>query len=310
MTSSFYYRCPSSLLERAADRPPARVGVVAAGAITPMQSARLAVQHGLVEPVLIGEEGEIEKQAAELEWDISGLEIVSASGAAACAAAGVALAARGAVSILMKGQLHTDIFMQATLARSAGLRTGRRFTHIFHMTGPMLKAPLLISDAALNIAPDVTKKCAIIENALAVADGLGLAAPKIALLSATEEQNPAIPSSIEAALVVEKMLAQNPDLLIGGPFAMDNAISLEAAQIKGISHPVAGMANLLIVPDLVCGNILFKTLVFLMGSCAAGLVVGAKVPIIVTSRADPPEARLASLAVAVILAGHSMFSAL
>lgn len=301
MLNSRPYECPPALLERAAGRAPARTAVVSAGSALPMESAKLAAEHNLIEPVLVGETAAIRAEAERLGWDIGDLRIVEATGEQACATAGAALAGAGEVDVLMKGQLHTDTFMSAILKKEAGLRTGRRFTHVFHITVPGSDKVLFVSDGAINIAPDVKTKVEITRNAVDVARGLGVARPKVALLSATEEVNPAMPSSVEAAEVVRLVSELEPDLDIGGPFAMDNAVSPDAARTKKIDHPVAGHADVLIVPEVVSGNILFKTLVYFLGACAAGLVVGAKVPIVLTSRADPPEARLASAAAAAIL---------
>lgn len=295
------YVCPPALLRQADGQPPARTAVVAAGAALPMESARLATDAGLIEPVLVGDPTAIHAEADRLGWDIAGLRIVAADGEQACAAAGAALAGRGDVEVLMKGQLHTDTFMSAILNKSAGLRTGRRFTHIFHITVPDSDRVLFISDGAINIAPDIRTRIEITCNAVEVARGLGIARPKVALLSATEEINLAIPSSAAAAEIAEAVRGLDPDLDITGPLALDNAISPAAAQTKTIDHPVAGRADILILPEIVSGNILFKSLVYFAGACAAGLVVGAKVPVVLTSRADPPAARLASAAAAAVL---------
>lgn len=301
MLSTEPFECPSYLLAKAAPLPPIRTAVVNAGAALPMESARLAVERGIIEPVLIGEPDAISSAAKSMQWDISHVQIVTAHGEAQAATIAAAMAANDQVDIIMKGHIHTDAFMSALVKAEAGLRTDRRFTHVFHMTVPHRDAVLLISDAAVNVHPDVDTKMQIVKNAVDLAHALGNQEPRVALLSATEAVTERMPSSVHAATLAERARTEVPGAIVHGPLAFDNAISPQAVKIKGIEHPVAGHADILVVPDIVTGNALFKMMVYFMSACAAGVVLGAKVPIILTSRADPPEARLASAAIAAIL---------
>ena len=301
MLSSLPIEAPKALLERASGGPPARTLVV--GADTPMalESAKVAVDHGLIEPVLIGDPGLMADAAAEIGWDIAGFDLISAVGEAALADAAAEAVADPAIRIVMKGQIHTDALMAAMLRREAGVRTGSRMSHVFHMTVPGSDRPLLITDGALNVAPNEKTRQAILTNLVALCPAIGIDRPKIALLSATETPMESMPSSLDAAALRDWGVAQGLDAEIDGPLAFDNAVSAEAVAIKGMTgRPVAGHANALLVPSIETGNALFKMLVWFKSACAAGVVVGGRVPIIITSRADPPAARLASAALAVL----------
>lgn len=302
MLSNVPHEFPAYLKKLTAGLPPLPMAVVGAAHPLVLDSARRAAEEGFIEPVLIGDPDEIRAIAAGTGWDVSRFRIVPAEGEAKTAETGAALASRGEVAALMKGHVHTDALMRAVLARDAGLRTDRRTSHVFHMTVPGRDRVIHITDAAINISPGVGEKLDITLNAVELARKLGMAEPKVALLSGAETVNPAMPSSVEADEVVRR--ANNGAVtgaIVDGPFGFDNAVSPEAARIKGIDSPVAGQADILVVPNLEAGNFLFKQMVYFMSATAAGLVMGAKVPIVLTSRADPPEARLAAAAIASIV---------
>ncbi|MFV2034128.1 MAG: phosphate acyltransferase [Halocynthiibacter sp.] len=310
MTSPFLSKrnpvCPPELLARAARSGPARVAIARAGAPLPMQAAFEATAAALMIPVFIGERAAIEHEAAALDWDISNFELIETVGEAAAGAAAAALCGDGGADVLMKGQLHTDVFMKAALDRNAGLRTGRRFVHIFHISHPDGGRPIVLSDAAINVRPDIETRRGAILSVVAVLNALGNDRPKIALLSATELPLPSVPSALEARALADWARVNVPGAHVSGPLALDLILSPEAARIKGLTgDPVAGHADGIIVPDVVSGNVLFKSLVYLTGACAAGVVLGGRVPLLVTSRADPPAARLASVALAAIIAGNA-----
>lgn len=302
MLSKLPFEFPSYLSEQAAGLPPLPMAVAGAGHPLALDSARRAAEAGFIEPVLVGDPDEIAAVAREIGWDISTLRIAAAADETHAAEAAAALASGGEVGALMKGHVHTDTLMRAILNRSAGLRTGRRVSHVFHMTVPGRDRVLHITDAAVNVHPGVSEKLDIVANAVELAQRLGMDEPKVALLSGAETVNPSMPSSVEAKEVVH--LANNgaiTNAVIDGPFGFDNAVSPEAARIKGVDSPVAGQADILVVPSLEAGNFLFKQMVYFMSATAAGLVMGAKVPVVLTSRADPPEARLAAAAIASII---------
>ena len=292
--------CPKSLLDAVNGRPPVRTGVVNAVSTVVLESVRDAVEAGVIEPVLFGDSGEIAKGAATLGWDMPELEVVDAADEGTAALLAAQAAGRGEVAALMKGHVHTDVFMRAVLNRDAGLRTGKRLSHIFHMTVPGRDGRLLISDAALNTHPDIDTKKAIIGNVVTLAGALGLERPKVALLSATEEPNEHMPSSMDAVQLAEWAKTEIANADVQGPLAFDLAVSPDAARIKGVEGPVVGRADAVVVPDIVTGNSLFKMMVYYMAACAGGLVMGAKVPVLLTSRADPPPARLASACLAAL----------
>jgi len=265
--------------------------------------AMAAARAGLVLPVLVGPRARIEAAAREAGCDISGVEVVDTPHSHASAARAVELVREGCAGALMKGSLHTDELMGAVVARETGLRTERRISHCFVMAVPGHEEPLVLTDAAVNIAPTLEDKVDIVQNAIDLAHALGFAEARVAILSAMETVNPKLPSTIEAAALC-KMADRGQIVggLIDGPLALDNAIDPEAAAIKKIASPVAGRANVLVVPDLEAGNMLAKSLSFLAGADCAGIVLGARVPIVLTSRADSELARLASCCVAVLVA--------
>jgi phosphotransacetylase len=302
MLSEIPHEFPGYLKDLTQGLPPLPMAVVGAGHPLVIDSARRAADEGFIEPVLVGDPDEIAVLAADVGWDISKFRVVPAEGEAGTAETGAALARGGEVAALMKGHVHTDALMRAVLKRDAGLRTDRRISHVFHMTVPGRDRVIHITDAAVNIGPGVSEKIDITLNAVELARKLGMAEPKVALLSGAETVNPAMASSVEADEVVR--LANNGAVtgaIVDGPFGFDNAVSPEAARIKGIDSPVAGQADILVVPNLEAGNFLFKQMVYFMSATAAGLVMGARVPIVLTSRADPPEARLAAAAIASIV---------
>lgn len=272
---------------------------------TSLRGAMEAAEQRLLEPILVGPKQRIVDLAKASGIDIGGAKIVDAPHSVAAAEQAVALVHEGKAELLMKGSLHSDELLSAVTRRDTGLRTGRRISHVFIMDVPTHPQTLFITDAAVNIAPDLLAKRDIIQNAIDLYAALGLGIPKVAILSAVETVNPSIPSTIEAAALCKMAdRGQITGGVLDGPLAFDNAISLEAARIKGIKSAVAGQAQILVVPDLEAGNMLAKNLTFLSGADAAGLVLGARVPVILTSRADNVRTRMASCAVAALLA-HS-----
>jgi phosphate acetyltransferase len=264
-----------------------------------VEAARLR----LIEPILVGPIERIRRVAAENGLDISAMELVDAPHSHASAAKAVELVGAGRAEALMKGSLHTDELMGAAVSREAGLRTERRISHCFVMDVPSYPDPLIVTDAAINISPDLDEKADIIQNAIDLAHAMGVTQVRVAVLSAMETVTAKVPSTIEAAALCKMAeRGQITGALLDGPLALDNAISPEAAAIKKIASSVAGHANVLAVPDLEAGNMLAKSLSFLAGADSAGIVLGARVPIILTSRADTLLSRLASCAVAVMVA--------
>ena len=270
---------------------------------TSLRGALEAADEALIEPVLVGPAAKIIAVAAEHGIDIAGREIVDVPHSHAAAAEAVALIRAGKGELLMKGSLHTDELMRAVTASATGLRTERRISHVFVMDVPGHPETLFITDAAINIFPDLDTKRDIVQNAIDLWTGIGMGVPKVAILSAVETVTTKIPSTIEAAALCK--MAERGQItggLLDGPLAFDNAIDPEAARIKGIGGPVAGHGQILVVPDLEAGNMLAKNLTFLAHADAAGIVLGARVPIVLTSRADSVRTRLASCAVAAIYA--------
>ena len=264
-----------------------------------MEAAKL----GLIAPILVGPPERVRATAAEADLDISEFTLIPSAHSHDSADKAVELVRKGEAEALMKGSLHTDELMGAVVARETGIRTARRISHCFVMDVPGHKDPLIITDAAVNITPDLAVKVDIVQNAIDLAQALRFEEVRVAILSAMETVNPKVPSTIEAAALCK--MADRGQIVGGildGPLALDNAISEESAAIKHIVSPVAGRANVLVVPDLEAGNMLAKSLSFLAGADAAGIVLGARVPIILTSRADSVITRLASCAVASLLA--------
>jgi len=268
-----------------------------------LEGAAQAAKLGLITPILVGPRERIRSTAQAAGVDIDSFALVDAPFSEAAAAAAVQLVREGRAEALMKGSLHTDELMGAVVSRETGLRTARRVSHCFVMDVPSYEQALIITDAAINIAPTLEEKVDILQNAIDLAHALGIDEVRVAILSAMETVNPKVPSTVEAAALCKMVdRHQITGALVDGPLALDNAISPEAARIKQIDSPVAGRANVLMVPDLEAGNMLAKSLSFLAGADAAGIVLGARVPIILTSRADSVMTRMASCAVAVLVA--------
>ncbi len=264
-----------------------------------------AARYGLIKPLLIGPEARIRRLADERGIDLQGAEIVPQPHSHAAAAKAAELAAQGEVEMLMKGSLHTDELIHAVLGQPS-LRTGRRMSHVFRFDVPLYHKPLLITDAALNIRPSLQEKIDIVQNAIDFDRLLGVEVPKVAILSAVEIVNPNMPSTLDAAALCKMAdRGQISGGLLDGPLAFDNAISLQAAQIKHISSNVAGEADILVVPDLESGNMLAKQLEYLAGASGSGIVLGARVPIALTSRAEGPSNRVASALLGLLLAHHA-----
>jgi phosphate acetyltransferase len=268
-----------------------------------LEGAVEAACLGLIAPILVGPRERIETVAKQIDIDISGFPLVDAPYSEASAEAAVRLVREGRAQALMKGSLHTDELMRAVVARDSGLRTGRRVSHCFVMDVPGHEDALIITDAAINIAPTLEEKVDIVQNAIDLGHALQFKEVRVAILSAMETVNPKVPTTVEAGALCKMVdRHQITGAVVDGPLALDNAISLEAAQVKKIDSPVAGRANVLVVPDLEAGNMVAKCLTFLAGADAAGIVLGARVPIILTSRADSVTTRLASCAVAALVA--------
>jgi phosphate acetyltransferase len=268
-----------------------------------LRGAVEAAELGILQPILVGPKAKIEAVAAEFQIDISGYEIVDAPHSHAAAELAVQLAREGKAEMLMKGSLHTDELLSAVVRTATGLRTERRISHAFIMDVPNLDRAIFVTDAAINIFPTLEDKVHITQNAIDLAHALGLEQPKVAILSAMETVNPKVPSTVEAAALCKMAdRGQITGGILDGPLALDNAINLAAAKIKKIDSPVAGLADILVVPDLEAGNMLAKSLTFMADADAAGIVLGARVPIILTSRADSVTTRLASCAVGALVA--------
>ena len=290
------------LIAAAQKHAPAKTAVAHPCDSSSLEGVMEAARLGLIDPILVGPEARIRAVASEANLDLGQTQIVDAEHSHDAAAKAVALVREGRAEVLMKGSLHTDEIMGAVVARETGLRTSRRISHCFVMDVPGHDQPLIITDAAVNIAPDLKVKVDIIQNAIDLAHALGQDEVRVAILSAMETVNPDVPSTLEAAALCKMAdRGQITGAILDGPLALDNAISAEAARIKKIGSPVAGRANILVVPDLEAGNMLAKSLSFLADADAAGIVLGAKVPIVLTSRADEETAKLASCAVAQLL---------
>ena len=290
------------LVEIAQEGPPTRVAVAAAAHKLVLESVHRSVDQGLVIPLLVGIEEEIREQAEAIGWELQDDQIVATNTNLAAADAAVDLVRQGEAQVLMKGYLHMDEMLRAILRQGTGLRTDRLLSHVFVLEVPTYHKLLLITDAAINIHPDIPEKAAITQNAVDLARKLGVEMPKVAALSSIETINPKIPSTVHAACL-HKMSerGQIKGAIVDGPLAFDNAISAEAAADKGIKSPVSGDVDVVVVPDLDAGNILSKNLEYLASAKMAGIVMGASAPVVLTSRSDPPRARVYSLALASLL---------
>lgn len=288
-----------ALMKEATPLPPIRTAVVHPCDAISLQGALDAGANGLIIPILVGPKAKIEAAAAEAGLSLQDIEIIDTPHSHAAAERAVALAREGKVGMLMKGKIHTDELLEPVVQKDTGLRTERRMSHIFVLDVPNYAKPLLISDAAINIFPDLLTKRDIVQNAIDLAQALGIAVPRVALLSAVETVTPNIPSTVEAAALCKMAdRGQITGGMLDGPLAFDNAVSHEAALAKDIHSDVAGNADILIVPDLEAGNMIAKQLIYLAGADAAGVALGARIPIVLTSRADGVLSRLASTAIA------------
>ena len=292
--------CPENLLLIAKKKGPVKAVIVNAGKKVSIESAKKAVEANLIIPVFIGNKVNIEKSAEEITWDISKYEIIHEPKENDTALIAAKLASEGKVKIIVKGHIHTDVLMKAVLKRDLNLIGKKRLSHIWHMTLEKDDKPFIITDGALNVLPKLETKMHILKNSIDFAKRVGISKPKVSVLSATEEVLESIPSSIDAKELTNKAKNEGIDADVFGPMAFDNSVSEKAAKIKGIKNSVAGKADILLVPNVESGNALVKMMIFFMGACAAGVVVGGKVPVVITSRADDIEARLASMAAAIV----------
>jgi phosphotransacetylase len=292
--------CPNNLLDKAQEKKGVKVAVVNAGKPLPMLSVQDAVAENLIEPIFIGDKKEILKCAEDLKWDISNYEIIDEPVENNTAKIAAQLASKGKIKIIVKGHIHTDVLMKEVLKREYNLLGKTRLSHIWHMTVAKDDKPLIITDGALNVLPNVKTKMHILKNVINFSNRIGISRPKVAVLSATEEVLESVPSSLDAAELTKLAKEENLDADVFGPLAFDNSISKKSAGIKGIKNIVAGEADVLLVPSVETGNGLVKMMIYFMGACAAGVVVGGKVPVVITSRSDEAQARLASIAAAVV----------
>lgn len=293
-------QCPRSLLKRAASAEPVMTAIIGAGHPLALESAREAQNAGIIQPLLVGDAKAIGQAAKEIDWNIEDLQIVEGASEEQSAIEGAALARSDAVQMVMKGHIHSDTFMRPLLAKDTGIRGQQRLSHVFHMTLPDNDEAIMLTDCAVNVAPNIPTRLAIIENAVALAHKLGQQRPRVALLGASETVSDAMPVTGECQEITAHFGATDLQADIFGPLAFDNIVSVAAARMKGIEHPVAGNADIVVVPTIEAGNALFKMMVYLMSACAGGIVLGGSVPVLLTSRADPPAARLASAALGAI----------
>ena len=292
--------CPENLLKIAKTKGSVKVVIVNAGKSVSMQSAKEAVEEGLIDPVFLGDKSIIEKLSKEINWDISKYEIIHEPVENNTALIAAQMASQGKIKIIVKGHIHTDILMKAVLKRDLNLIGKKRLSHIWHMTLDKNDKPFIITDGALNVLPKLETKMHILKNSVEFAKRIGIKKPKVSILSATEEVLDSMPSSKEAKELSERALKEGIEAEVFGPMAFDNSVSEKAAQIKGIKNAVAGKTDILLVPNVEAGNALVKMMIYFMGACAAGVVVGGKVPVVITSRADDTQARLASIAAAIV----------
>ena len=292
--------CPNNLLDKAQEKKGVKVAVVNAGKPLPMLSVQDAVAENLIEPIFIGDKKEILKCAEDLKWDISNFEIIDEPVENNTAKIAAQLASKGKIKIIVKGHIHTDVLMKEVLKREYNLLGKTRLSHIWHMTVAKDDKPLIITDGALNVLPNVKTKMHILKNVINFSNRIGISRPKVAVLSATEEVLESVPSSLDAAEITKLAKEENLEADVFGPLAFDNSISKKSAAVKGIKNIVAGEADVLLVPSVETGNGLVKMMIYFMGACAAGVVVGGKVPVVITSRSDEAQARLASIAAAVV----------
>jgi len=292
--------CPVNLLKIAKDKGPVKAVIVNAVKAVAIESAKQAVEANLIIPVFIGDKSIIEKLSKDLQWDISKYEIIHEPVENNTAPIAAKLASEDKVKIIVKGHIHTDILMKAVLKRDLNLIGKKRLSHVWHMTLEKNDKPFIITDGALNVLPKLETKMHILKNSVDFANRIGISKPKVSILSATEEVLDSVPSSMEAKELTKRARSEGINADVFGPMAFDNSVSTKAADIKGIKNAVAGKTDILLVPNVETGNGLVKMMIFFMGACAAGVVVGGKVPVVITSRADDTQARLASMAAAVV----------
>ena len=292
--------CPNNLLDVAHKKKVVKAAIVNAGMPLPMLSVLDAVKENLIEPIFIGDKKEIQKCAEDLKWDISRYEIIDEPVENNTAPIATKLASEDKVKIIVKGHIHTDILMKEVLKREYNLMGKTRLSHLWHMTIEKEDAPLIITDGALNVLPNIKTKMHILKNVVNFSHRIGISRPKVSILSATEEVIESVPTSLEAAELTKLAQKENLNADVFGPLAFDNSISKKSASIKGIKNSVAGEADVLLVPSVEAGNALVKMMIYFMGACAAGVVIGGKVPVVITSRSDEAPARLASIAAAVV----------
>ena len=295
--------CPNNLINVAKKTGIVDAAIVNAGEIFPMESVHKAVQHNLINPIFIGNETEIRKYAKKLNWDIAKYKIIDEKVENNTAPIAAKLASEGKVKIMVKGHIHTDILLKAVLKRDLNLIRKKRLSHVWHMTLGTDDKPFIITDGVVNVLPKPEVKMHILRNAVDFANKIGISRPKVSVLSATEEVIESVPSSIEANLITKKAKEENINADVFGPLAFDNSVSKKSAAIKNIKNEVAGNTDILLVPNVETGNALVKMMIYFMGACAAGVVLGGKAPVVITSRSDEAEARLASIAASIVALG-------
>ena len=295
--------CPNNLISVAKKKGTIDAAIVNAGEIFPMESVHKAVQHNLINPTFIGNENEIKKYAEKLKWNISKYKIINEKDENSTAPIAAKLAGEGKVKIIVKGHIHTDVLMKAVLKRDLNLIGKKRLSHVWHMTLDKDDKPFIITDGVVNVLPKLEVKMHILRNAVDFANKIGISRPKVSVLSATEEAIESVPSSIEANLITKRAKEENINADVFGPLAFDNSVSKKSAAIKKIKNEVAGNTDILLVPNVETGNALVKMMIYFMGACAAGVVLGGKAPVVITSRSDESEARLASIAASIVALG-------
>jgi len=295
--------CPNNLINVAKKKGTVNAVIVNAGEMFPMESVHKAVQQNLINPIFVGNENEIKKYAEKLKWDISKYKIINEKDENSTAPIAAKLAGEGKVQIIVKGHIHTDVLIKAVLKRDLNLIGKKRLSHVWHMTLEADDKPFIITDGVVNVLPKLEVKMHILRNAVDFANKIGISRPKVSVLSATEEVIESMPSSTEANLITKKAKEENINADVFGPLAFDNSVSKKSAAIKKIKNEVAGNTDILLVPNVESGNALVKMMVYFMGACAAGVVLGGKAPVVITSRSDEAEARLASIAASIVALG-------
>ena len=295
--------CPNNLINVAKKAGTINAAIVNAGEIFPMESVHKAVHHNLINPTFIGNENEIKKYADKLKWDISNYKIINEKDENSTAPIAAKLASEDKVKIIVKGHIHTDVLMKSVLKRDLNLIGKKRLSHVWHMTLGKDDKPFIITDGVVNVLPKLEVKMHILRNSVDFANKIGISRPKVAILSATEEILESVPSSIDAYLITKRAKEEKINADVFGPLAFDNSVSKKSAAIKKIKNEVSGNTDILLVPNVEAGNALVKMMIYFMGACAAGVVLGGKAPVVITSRSDESEARLASIAASIVALG-------